>query len=132
MILFEEPHLKIEFRNVPCRILVSTWTGQAPGSYKESIQTILQCCRENDVRKLVSDIRLQELPGEHEKKAVKSAFEQYTTKNGRLYVATIVAGEIFMNFSTENFGRATDENLYVNQFFSNELEAILWLQNADQ
>jgi hypothetical protein len=132
MILFHSDHLKIEFRNVPCRHLVTKWQGM-PGSatYQDGMITILKCCHDNDVSKLLSDIRLQEMVSAEDKHFVEKAIQNHTSRHGVLYQAVILSSEVFTKFSSEQFDRSVAEKHFVQQFFSNEFDAVGWLREVD-
>jgi hypothetical protein len=132
MILLESPNLTIEFKNVPCRHLVTTWRGLLLGSrYEEGITTILNCCHENDISKLLSDIRLLEPLTDSDQHYAQVALSQYTEVHGFLYQAIVMSSEVFSKFTSASFGYAENELHHIQHFFSNEGDAMLWLQQAD-
>jgi hypothetical protein len=132
MVLFDEPHLKIEFKNVPCKHLVATWTGCLENQqFKDGIQTVLRCCHENDIRKIISDTRRQDRVHTQDKKYADHAIKEYTTRHGVFFQAVIVSSDTFLEFSVENFDRQSRAKQQLNQYFSNDKEAINWLTEID-
>ncbi len=132
MILFEEPHLKIEFKNVPCRHLVTTWGRHMKGQqYRDGINTILKCCRENEIRKVLSDIRHQEGVDVEDENYAADQFRLYVDKHGFFFQALILPGDVFVKFSAANFDRKVDDRYNVNQYFSSDKDAINWLMQVD-
>jgi hypothetical protein len=132
MILYDSAFLKIEFKNVPCRHLVASWNG-SPGDdmYKNGFTTILQCCHENDIKKLLSDIRFQDkITADAESFAEKST-SNYTARHGILYHAVVLSNEVFLKFGVVNFDRGLAEKFHIQQFFANHHDAVAWLQQAD-
>lgn len=132
MILFDSVHLKIEFKNVPCRYLAARWNG-SPGDdmYKDGCTTILQCCHENGIQKLLSDIRLQEQITDKAESFAEKAISNYAARHGVFYHAVVLSTEVFMKFGVENFDRSLGEKYHVQQFFANQQDAVTWLQEAD-
>jgi hypothetical protein len=132
MVLFEEPHLKIEFKNVPCRHLVTSWTGSAKGKlYKEGILTILKCCRENNIKKVLADTRRQETIGLDDGRFATQTIREHMNRHGLFFQAIVVSSDVFLQFTTDNFDRTGHEKSGICQFFSNDREAINWLTNVD-
>lgn len=132
MVLYDQPHLKIEFKNVPFRHLVTTWTGTVKSQqYKDGIQTVLRCCRENEIKKLLSDTRRQEGLSIQDKKFAESAVKDYITKFGVFFQAVVVPSDIFLEFSAENFERNVKSHEHTNQFFSSDRDAMNWLMQVD-
>ncbi|HEY0655047.1 MAG TPA: hypothetical protein VGD65_18040 [Chryseosolibacter sp.] len=132
MVLFDSKYLKIEFKNVPCRHLVANWTG-SPGEdvYKHGYTTILQCCHENDIRKLLSDIRLEERLSETAEAFAEHQLANYTARHGRFFHAVVLSSEVFLKLRVVNFDRSLGRKNHVQQFFANQQDAIEWLQEAD-
>jgi hypothetical protein len=133
MILFDEPHLKIEFKNIPCRHLVTTWYGSTRSQqYKDGINTILKCCRENEIRKIVNDIRHQDRITDEDERYAFDQFQEYVSRHGFFFQANLLASDVFLKFSAANFERGGGKQNYrVNQFFSNDLDAMNWLMDVD-
>lgn len=132
MVLFDSSYLKLEFKNVPCRHLVASWNG-SPGDevYKHGCSTILRCCHENDIRKLVTDTRLQEPVSEAAEEFSEKAISNYVARHGRFYHAVVLSNEVFVKFRVANLDRNADSKKYLHQFFSTQQDAIAWLQQAD-
>jgi hypothetical protein len=132
MILFEEPHLKIEFKNIPCRHLVTTWSGFTRSQqYKDGINTILKCCRENEVKKIVNDIRQQDGVTDEDERYAFDQMQEYVGRHGFFFQANLLASDVFLKFSAANFERSVNQNYSVNQFFSNDIDAMNWLMDVD-
>jgi hypothetical protein len=132
MVLFEEPHLKIEFKNIPCRHLVTTWMGMARGKlYKEGILTILKCCRENNIKKVLTDTRRQESISLDDKRYASQTIREHMTKHGLFFQAVVVSSDVFLQFTADNFDRTNFDKSGICQFFSNDKEAINWLIEVD-
>lgn len=132
MVLFEEPHLKIEFRNVPCRHLVTTWVGTTRGKvYKEGIHTILKCCHENNIKKVLTDTRKQESITLEDEHYATRVFREYILKHGLFFQAIVVPGDVFLQFTADNFDRINIDHTGICQFFSNDKEAMNWLLEVD-
>ena len=132
MILFDSANLKIEFRNVPCRHLVTSWLGLPVSEiFQEGINTILRCCEENDVRKLLSDIRFQEQIPNDDELFAEQAICRHAARHGLLHQAVVLSNEVFLKFNASDFDRCFEEKYHVKQFFSNEKEAVAWLLEVD-
>jgi hypothetical protein len=132
MILFDSSHLKIEYKNVPCRHLVTSWLGLPVSTiFQEGVNTILKCCEENDVRKLLSDIRYQEQISEEDEQFAHDAICRHAERHGVLHQAVVMSNEVFLTFNANDFDRCFEEKHHVRQFFPNEREAVAWLQEVD-
>ena len=132
MVLFDSTNLKIEFRNVPCRHLVTSWLGMPVSEiFQEGINTILKCCEENDVRKLLSDIRFQEQISDDDETFAEEAICRHAERHGLLHQAVVMSNEVFLVFNTRHFDRRLEERYHVKQYFSNEKEAVAWLYEVD-
>lgn len=132
MVLFDSANLKIEFRNVPCRHLVTSWLGMpASETFQDGVNTILKCCAENDVRKLLSDIRFQEQLSDQDEEFAEQAMCRHAAQHGLLHQAVVMSNEVFLRFNMRHFDRYLDDKYHVKQFFSNEKEAVAWLQEVD-
>lgn len=132
MILFDSPNLKIEFKNVPCRHLLTTWRGLPVSElYQDGISEILRCCHENEISKLLSDIRSLERVTEKDQRFEDGALRAFSQRHGRLYHAVILSSEVFLEFSLTTFDRVESEQHPIQQFFSNTNDALLWFQEID-
>lgn len=132
MILYDSTYLKIEFRNVPCRHLVANWTGSPDDEmYKHGCKRILRCCHENDIRKLLSDIRLRERISDTAEHLAETAIKEYVAQHGRFFHAVVLSNEVFVKFSVINLDRGVASNRYVHQYFANQQDALAWLEQAD-
>lgn len=132
MTLFDSSNLKIEFKNVPCRHLVASWSGSpSEDFYKLGCDTILKCCHDNDIRNLLSDIRLQEKITESAEAFAEDAIANFGARHGRLYHAVVLSNEVFIKFGAAYFDRNTSGKNHVQQFFANQQDAVNWLQEAN-
>lgn len=132
MILFDSSYLKIEFRNVPCRHLVTSWLGLPVSEiFQEGIHTILRCCEENDVRKLLSDIRFQEKVSADDELFAEQAICRHAARYGLLHQVVVLSNEVFLKFNASDFDRCLADKYHVKQFFPNEKEAVAWLLEVD-
>ena len=132
MVLFDSSYLKIEFRNVPCRHLVSSWLGMPVSkNYHDGINTILKCCEENDVRKLLNDIRFQEQLSEDDEDFADEAIGRHAERCGLLHEAIVMSNQVFLKFNKRHFDRCLHDKYHIKQLFSNEKEAIAWLMEVD-
>jgi hypothetical protein len=125
MVLFDQPHLKIEYRSAPCRYLLSTWTGTVLSKdYKEGVQRVLQCCRENGIDKLVTDTRRQDILSLEDRRFAEQAIQRHLRDHGRFYQAVIVPSDVFLTFGTDEFSHRT-------HLFANDFEAVEWLKGLE-
>ncbi len=132
MVLLDEPHLKIEFRNVPCRYIVTTWTGNVGSDvYRKKLAVIIRCSRENGVRKLLNDTRLRETLLDIDREFETSLLRDFGAQQGLVYQATLLASELFVRFSADNLHHTSAASPFIHQFFSDEREAIQWLTKVD-
>jgi hypothetical protein len=132
MILFDSNYLKIEFKNVPCRHLVAIWNGLPVGDLLENgCNTILQCCHENDIQKLLSDIRFREQLSERAEAFEEKAIASHASRHGRFFHAVVLSNEVFLKFGVTTFDRNLTGKEYEQQFFANQQDAVTWLDTAD-
>ena len=132
MVLFEEPYLKIEYKNVPCRHLVTTWIGLARGKlFKEGILTILKCCQENNIKKVLTDTRRRTWISVDDERYATQTFREHMSRHGYFFQAVIVSSDVFLQFTEHNFDRTSFETSMICQFFSSDKEAVSWLLEVD-
>lgn len=132
MVLFDSSYLKIEFRNVPCRHLVTFWLGMpVKEMLQEGIRTILKCCDENDVRKLLNDTRFQENISDYDENLTDEAISQYALRHGLMHHAVVISKEVFLKFCPGDFEPKENTRNHIKQFFANEKDAVTWLQEVD-
>ncbi len=132
MVLFDSAYLKIEFRNVPCRHLAISWLGlPLTDIFHEGVNTILRCCEENDVRKLLTDIRYQEQLPEADERFAEEAINKHGARYGMIYNAIVLSNEVFVRFDSRYLESQNNQTYQVKQFFGNEREATAWLHEID-
>lgn len=132
MILLDEPHLRIEFKNVPCRHLLTIWSGTMKSEeYRQGVSTILKCCRENEIRKIVSDIRRQDVVQREDQQFAAELMKAHVAKHGLFFQAIVLASDVFIKFSAANFERAIAQRQHMSQYFANEKDALNWLMEVD-
>jgi hypothetical protein len=111
---------------------VTSWLGLPVSAiFQDGVATILRCCEENNVRKLLSDIRFQEQISEDDQCRAEQAITRHAAQHGRLHQAVILSNEVFLKFNARDFDRAFEQKYYIKQFFANEKEAVAWLQAID-
>jgi hypothetical protein len=111
---------------------VTSWLGLPVSAvFQDGVNTILKCCEENDVRKLLSDIRFQEQISNEDELFADRAICRHAERHGPLHQAIVLSNEVFLKFNASDFDRCLEEKCHVKQFFSNEKEAVAWLLEVD-
>jgi hypothetical protein len=78
----------------------------------------------------MSDIRSLEPLDDGDQHYTDDAIIQHTSSHGFLYQAVIVSSEVFLQFSSTDFTSGPNRS-HIQQFFSNEGDALTWLQTID-